>query len=157
MRSSVCCRQENATFSPHFHGTWEAYFSPSLYGRPPPQLRRTSSCLVCFLCNLMGNLRGCTSTPPPFPLPLAWRGWVGNTESWLAWSLHASYPCSIPHPTPLPHLRHRPLCVSVMLSPYFSTFFERRKKGGSHMKLSFMAILIHCEQLLSYSYCFLHP
>ena len=126
------------------------------YGRPPPQIRRTSSCLVCFLCNLMGNLRGCTSTPSPFSPPSCMEG-VGWEHGELAWSLHASYPCSIPHPTPLPHLRHRPLCVSVMLSPYFSTFFERRKKGRSHMKLSFMAILIHCEHLLSYTNCFLHP
>ena len=114
------------------------------YGRPPPQLRRTSSCLVCFLCNLMGNLRGCTSTPSPFSPPSCMEG-VGWEHGELAWSLHASYPCSIPHPTPLPPLRRRPLCVSVMLSPYFSTFFERRKKGRSHMKLSFMAILIHGE------------
>ena len=87
--------------------------------------------------------------PSPFSPPSCMEG-VGWEHGELAWSLHASYPCSIPHPTPLPHLRHRPLCVSVMLSPYFSTFFERRKKGRSHMKLSFMAILIHCEQLLLY-------
>ena len=31
MRFPACCRQKNATFSPHIHGTWEAYFSPSLY------------------------------------------------------------------------------------------------------------------------------
>ena len=136
--------------------TWTLGSCRMQYGRPPPQLRRTSSCLVCFLCNLMGNLRGCTSTPSPFSPPSCMEG-VGWEHGELAWSLHASYPCSIPHPTPLPHLRHRPLCVSVMLSPYFSTFFERRKKGRSHMKLSFMAILIHCEQLLSYTYCFLHP
>ena len=31
LRSSACCRQENAIFSPHIHRTWEAYFSPSLF------------------------------------------------------------------------------------------------------------------------------
>ena len=31
-----CCTQENATFSPHIHETWESYFSPSLYIRPYP-------------------------------------------------------------------------------------------------------------------------
>ena len=27
----TCCRQENATVSPHIHKTWEGYFSPALY------------------------------------------------------------------------------------------------------------------------------
>ena len=31
LRSSACCRQENAIFSPHIHRTWYAYFSPFLY------------------------------------------------------------------------------------------------------------------------------
>ena len=30
LRSPACCRQENATFSPHIHRTWEAYFCRSL-------------------------------------------------------------------------------------------------------------------------------
>ena len=34
MRSSACCRQENATFLLDIHGTWEAYFSMSLYSVP---------------------------------------------------------------------------------------------------------------------------
>ena len=29
--SSACCRQENASFSPHIHRTWGPPFSPSLY------------------------------------------------------------------------------------------------------------------------------
>ena len=45
MRSPTCCRQENAIFSPHFHRTWEAYFSPSLYLK----------CIeTCFLFQLSG-------------------------------------------------------------------------------------------------------
>ena len=31
MHSPACCRLEKATFSPHIHRTWEAYFSPFLY------------------------------------------------------------------------------------------------------------------------------
>ena len=31
LRSPSCCRQEIATFSSQIHGTWEPYFSPSLY------------------------------------------------------------------------------------------------------------------------------
>ena len=34
LRLPACYRQKNATFSPHIHRTWEAYFSPSLYGFP---------------------------------------------------------------------------------------------------------------------------
>ena len=38
MRSSACCRQKKAIFSPHIHGTWEPYFSQPLY--------------ITFICNL---------------------------------------------------------------------------------------------------------
>ena len=31
LRSPAWYRQENANFSPHIHGTWEANFCPSLY------------------------------------------------------------------------------------------------------------------------------
>ena len=31
LRSPACSRQENAIFLAHIHGTWEDYFSPSLY------------------------------------------------------------------------------------------------------------------------------
>ena len=31
LRFPAYCRQENATFSPHIHRTWEPYFSPPLY------------------------------------------------------------------------------------------------------------------------------
>ena len=31
LRSPACSRLENAIFSPHFHRTWEPYFSPPLY------------------------------------------------------------------------------------------------------------------------------
>ena len=87
------------------------------YGRPPPQLRRTSSCLVCFLCNLMGNLRGCTSTPSPFSPPSCMEG-VGWEHGELAGLVSARlisllYPPSNPSPSsPTPP----PLCLCDAIS-----------------------------------------
>ena len=45
MRSLACSRQQYATFSPHFHRTWEPYFSPSLYRRQ--HLWGNFSCAMC--------------------------------------------------------------------------------------------------------------
>ena len=75
-------------------------------------------------------------------------GWEHGELAWFAAAASARlisllYPPSNPPLSPTP-----PPLVSVMLSPYFSTFFERRKEGRSHTKLSFMAILIHGEPLL---------
>ena len=44
LRSPACTRQKNATFLPHIHGTWESYFSPSLY---------TSFAFICLCLFLL--------------------------------------------------------------------------------------------------------
>ena len=88
-----------------------------------------------------GKFEGMHLNPLSFPFlfPSFWEdGGLGREGLWGAWDA-ASARLISPLPSPHPSLISA-IALSLMLSPYFRTFFERSEGEGSpHTKLSFMA------------------